>query len=94
MYIISLNYKVDLSVMDEARPKHIEWLKSHYDTGLFIASGRKIPPTGGIILCRSISRSKLEGILSTDPFATQNLATYEIIEFDPVMTCPKLSGIK
>lgn len=93
MYVISLTYLADLDVMDAARPRHLEWLKKQYDAGLFLASGRKSPPTGGVILARAMDRSDLDEILASDPFAMEELANYEITEFDPAMTCPELSGV-
>jgi uncharacterized protein YciI len=93
MYVISLTYLVDIDVMDEARPRHLEWLQKHYDADLFLASGRKTPAKGGVILARAMPREKLDQILATDPFALENLATYDIIEFDPAMTCSALAGV-
>ncbi len=93
MYVISLSYLVGIDVMDEARPRHLVWLKAQYDAGLLLASGRKTPATGGVILARAMPREKLDAMLATDPFAIEKLATYEIIEFDPAMTCPELEGV-
>ena len=93
MYVISLTYKVELSQMDEARPLHLEWLKKHYDSGLFIASGRQNPPVGGVIIANQIPRAELDALLKTDPFAQQNLAEYDIVEFEAKMTCNALKGI-
>lgn len=88
-----LSYTKDLSVMDAARPAHLEWLQKYYDEKLFLASGRQKPAKGGVILSRAMPRDRLEEILKEDPFAIQNLATYEIIEFEPKMTSPELSGV-
>lgn len=93
MYVILLSYTKDLSVMDAARPAHLEWLQKYYDEKLFLASGRQNPAKGGVILSRAMPRDRLEEILKEDPFAIQNLATYEIIEFEPKMTSPELSGV-
>lgn len=94
MYVISLTYHAPLAEMDMARPKHLDWLQKHYDAGLFIASGRKVPPTGGVIIAKGMAREDLDALLATDPFAMDKLASYEIIEFDPKMTCPELAGIQ
>ena len=92
MYVISLSYKVPLETVIEHRPAHIDWLKTHYDSGLFIASGRKNPPNGGIIISNVIEREALENLLKEDPFYQHDLADYEIIEFDAIMTCPELKN--
>ena len=92
MYVISLSYKVPLDTIIEHRPAHLEWLQIHYDSGLFIASGRKNPPNGGVIISKAIEREVLEKILQSDPFSLNDLADYEIIEFDAIMTCPELKN--
>ncbi|SLM61861.1 FIG00613393: hypothetical protein [Dickeya aquatica] len=73
--------------MDEVEgflESHVTWLKRGYEQGLFIASGRKNPRTGGVILARSIERAVLEDFLKQDPF--QAVARYEVTDFQPSMT--------
>ena len=59
-----------------------------------IASGRKIPRTGGIILSNLSDQKKLLNIIEEDPFKKNNLAEYEIIEFEPSMTSKELGFLK
>lgn len=93
MYVISLTYKAGLDVMDAERPAHLDWLQKNYDAGLFLASGRQVPPTGGIILAKAMPRPQLDAILKEDPFSQKDLADYAITEFEPKMTGPELAGI-
>jgi uncharacterized protein YciI len=60
-------------------------LKQEYADGKFLASGRKVPKTGGVILCSVKTRDELEAILAKDPFHIAGIADYEIIEFIPSM---------
>lgn len=94
MFIISLTYIVDLEKVDELLPLHVEYLKKQYEKGNFIASGRKIPRTGGIIFSKLKSLEKLQEVLNKDPFKINNLATYEIQEFLPSMTSDKFLNLK
>jgi len=94
MFIISLTYIVDLKEIDELLPKHIEYLKTQYKKGTFIASGRKIPRTGGIIFSKVENIQKLEEILEQDPFKINNLARYDIQEFIPSMTSDEFLNLK
>jgi len=64
MFIVSLTYIVDLEKVDELLPLHADYLKNQYEKGNFIASGRKIPRTGGIILSKLDSIEKLEEVFS------------------------------
>ncbi|MDC7225102.1 MAG: YciI family protein [Spirochaetales bacterium] len=68
MFIISLNYKADLQEVDKHLEAHGEYLKEEYRKGNFIASGRKVPRTGGVILSRIEEEGELEEVLRRDPF--------------------------
>jgi uncharacterized protein YciI len=68
-------------------------LEEQYALGNFVASGRKVPRTGGIILSQLKDRQQLENILSDDPFKKNKLADYEIIEFIPSKTNEPLKCI-
>ncbi len=94
MFIVSLTYIVDLEKVDEGLPLHVDYLKNQYKKGNFIASGRKIPRTGGIILSKLDSIEKLEEVLNQDPFKVNNLAEYKIEEFIPSMTSDNFVNLK
>ena len=94
MFIVSLTYIVDLEKVDELLPLHVDYLKNQYEKGNFIASGRKIPRTGGIILSKLDRIEKLEEVLNQDPFKINNLAEYKIEEFIPSMTSNDFVNLK
>lgn len=94
MYIINITYKTDLKVVEMYLQEHIKYLKNEYSKGNFIASGRKNPRTGGIILSKVENKIKLEEILAKDPFYVNNVADYEIIEFIPSMTSKEFECLK
>jgi len=85
MFIVSLTYKSDLEEVDKHLEAHVAYLKQEYANGNFIASGRKIPRTGGIILSCVKNKDELELILSKDPFNKAGIAEYDITEFVPSM---------
>lgn len=66
------------------------FLNEQYELGHFIASGRKVPRTGGIILSNVKSKSELEEIIEKDPFKKNELADYELTEFVPSKTSEEL----
>lgn len=82
VYVILVNYLVDLSAIDEALDAHIRWLDEQYDAGLFLASGRRKPRTGGIIFAVG-DRAAIDAAVARDPFAERSLAHHEVIEFHP-----------
>ena len=94
MFIVSLTYKRDLEEVDKHLDAHVAYLKQEYANGNFIASGRKIPRTGGIILSCVKNKDELESILANDPFHKEGIAEYDIIEFVPSMVAEGLEIIK
>jgi len=85
MFLVSLTYNCPLEEVDTLLDAHVAYLKKEYANGNFIASGRKVPRTGGIILSRVQTKSELETILAKDPFNQAGIAEYEITQFIPSM---------
>lgn len=88
MVIITLTYLKPLSEIDALMRQHVAWLKTHYASGLFIASGRQKPRVGGIILAKSRNMKALKSAMATDPFVKAGATSFELIEFAPSMTAP------
>lgn len=93
MFIVSLNYIKPIDVVEKHLEAHVDYLKQHYEKKNFIASGRKVPRTGGVILSNLESKAELEQILAQDPFSINNVAELEIIEFVPSMTLPEFANL-
>ncbi|MBA8876699.1 YciI family protein [Phyllobacterium myrsinacearum] len=93
MYVVSLTYIAPLEQLDAAAVEHIAFLDRHYATGTFLASGRKVPRTGGVILARSESEEALRAILAEDPFWVKKLATYDIQQFAATKAQKGLEGL-
>lgn len=94
MFIVSLNYIAPITEVEKHLEAHIEYLKKHYDLKHFLASGRKVPRTGGVILMDLETREALDQIVSEDPFHINKVASYEITEFIPTMTHPQLDPFR
>ncbi|ADR35402.1 YCII-related protein (plasmid) [Sulfuricurvum kujiense DSM 16994] len=90
MFIVSLTYIKPLEEVDALLDEHVAYLKEQYALGNFVASGRKVPRTGGVILARSVSREEIETIITLDPFYRHHVAEYEISEFSPTMSVDEL----
>ncbi|KHK04394.1 YciI family protein [Desulfovibrio sp. TomC] len=93
MFLVILTYQKPLEVIDALLEAHFRYLEDTFARGVFLASGRQEPRTGGVILARAESRSILETILADDPFAREGAANYEIIEFIPGKVAPQLSAL-
>lgn len=94
MFIVSLTYKVDVSVVDTYLAEHMAYLEKQYALGHFIASGRKVPRTGGVILARADSAEALDLILQDDPFFKAGVADYAVTEFIATKVGPGLEALK
>ena len=93
LFVAILSYKVPLEKIDEFRAIHLDFLESYYQRGMFIASGPWVPRTGGVIIAKCDSKEDLQKILAQDPFAINELAIYEIIEFSPTKWSKEFEGI-
>ncbi len=93
MMILSLTYIKSLDEVETYLQEHIEYLKTYYASGDFLASGRKIPRTGGVILAQG-TRQHIENIITHDPFYRHKIATYELTEFIPTMTSQDLAFLQ
>lgn len=93
IYVVILTYIKPLEDVDSQIPEHVEWLKKGYSDGVFLASGRRIPRNGGVILAKCDNIESLEARLSQDPFQKLNIAKAEIIPFEATMKAQLLETI-
>ena len=82
-FVVSLHYVQPLSAIDAAMRSHVAFLEKHRKAGVFIAWGRKVPRSGGIIIACGESRGEIERIMADDPFVVRRLADVEVTEFLP-----------
>ena len=72
---------------------HLAWVKRGYAEHGFLASGRKVPRTGGVILARG-PRAEIEPFIETDPFRQHGIADFEITEIDVTTAIEGLEALK
>lgn len=92
MFLIMITYKKPIEVVDQFLAQHREFLESHYQNNCFVVSGPRNPRTGGVILSQLKDREQLMNLLKQDPFYIHDIASYELIEFDPVKYHPNFSS--
>jgi uncharacterized protein YciI len=90
--VVSLTYGADLDAIDAAMSEHVDWLSDAYANGLLVASGRKQPRTGGIIIAIG-GRTEVEDLIARDPFVSRGLATADIIPFTASMAATPLADL-
>ncbi|MEU1290164.1 YciI family protein [Kitasatospora sp. NPDC005856] len=92
MFVMELTYTAGLESIDAVLPQHIAWLEEHYAAGTFLASGRKVPRDGGVILAVGQDRAGVEALVANDPFVRAGLAEYRVTEFLATTTGPELAA--
>lgn len=93
MFVVDLNYTASLEKIDAIMGDHMKFLRKYYKLNAFIASGRKVPRTGGIILVLAKSVEDVEKIINEDPFIINKLAEYKITEFKTSQVHPSLTDL-
>ncbi|KIF70783.1 hypothetical protein HY68_22760 [Streptomyces sp. AcH 505] len=91
MFVLELTYTAPLDRVDAAMADHVAWLEKGYATGLLIASGRKVPRDGGVILAAGTDRAAVEQLAAEDPFTVAGVCAYRITEFVATKTAPGLA---
>ncbi|MFB8384003.1 YciI family protein [Streptomyces rubiginosohelvolus] len=91
MFVLELTYTAPVERVDALMAEHITWLDEQYAAGVFIASGRKDPRDGGVILAVGEDRAAIERIAAADPFAAHDVCAYRITEFVATKTAPALA---
>jgi uncharacterized protein YciI len=66
-------------------------LEASFRSGTFVAAGRQLPRTGGIILARGLSRGALAELMQRDPFVSTGAASFAITEFRTSLHHPEFS---
>ncbi|EPD67171.1 MULTISPECIES: YciI family protein [Streptomyces] len=90
MFVLELTYTAPLDAVDALLPEHVAWLDEQYGKGVFLASGRKEPRDGGVILAVAENRARIEEIVAGDPFNVAGVCTYRVTEFRATKTAPEL----
>ena len=93
MFIINLHYIVPLEQLDAHMTDHVKFLQKYYKQNVFVASGRKVPRTGGIILALANSKAEVDEIITEDPFYIHKLAEFSVIEFLTSQSHPDLKKL-
>ncbi|POX45758.1 hypothetical protein C3489_33425 [Streptomyces sp. Ru71] len=90
MFVMELIYTAPLDAVDAVLKDHVVWLDEQYAQGHFLASGRKEPRDGGVIIAVAGDRARIEAIAASDPFVAAGVCEYRITEFIATKTAPEL----
>ncbi|MFD3870523.1 YciI family protein [Streptomyces sp. NPDC058623] len=94
MFVMELTYIAPIEDVEDEMDAHVAWLAGHYANGVFLASGRKVPRDGGVILAGGVSRAEIEEIAAGDPFVVAGVCSYRITEFLATRTSADLATVR
>jgi uncharacterized protein YciI len=92
-FLILIKYKVPIETVEEHTPAHREYLKEQYAKGLLLMSGPFVPRTAGVLWAQAEAREAIDQMTEGDPFFTNAVADFEIIEFKPIMHADSLNRL-
>src|SRR5260221_10670888 len=82
MFVLLITYIKPLEEVNKVLDAHKLYIKANFERSIFIVSGRRIPPTGGVILARAASKAEIEAVVAEDPYVHAGVAEYQIMEFN------------
>jgi len=91
MFVIILRYTKPLAEIDRLMPAHVRFLEEGYAAGVFLASGRRVPRDGGVIIAAGAGVGVVSELMAHDPFVEAGAATFEVIEFRTSFHHPALT---
>ena len=92
MIVVVLRYTADISVIDELRPAHRDWLQQALDDGRLLMAGPKNPREGGMFLVRG-ALAEVKAWAANAPFALAGAADYDVFEIEPTIATPAVKEL-
>lgn len=90
MFVLLVHYTQPMDKVQTVTPAHREYLDKAVASGHLLVSGRRNPPVGGAVIARFKSLDDARAFTEADPFVTQGVARYDIIEFAAVKHAPEI----
>ncbi len=82
MYVLIVEYTKSEEQVAKVRAAHAAWVSKYVSAGTLLIAGPSKDKTGGVLLAKAIDIAKINAIVAEDPYVTENVAQYRIIDFD------------
>ncbi len=79
-FVLISRYTAPLEQVEALVPAHRAYLEEQLARGIFVASGRRVPWTGGVIVAQG-TRAEVEAAVAADPFTQAGVAETELVEW-------------
>ena len=83
MFAAVSDYLAPLGEVDLLRKAHHRWVEQLYRAGAILVSGRREPPSGGVVVATAESEEAMLALLESDPFVAGGVARYTVYAFSP-----------
>jgi uncharacterized protein YciI len=83
VYLMISQYLKPLAEVEVHRADHQAYLDTLEQRGVLVSSGRKNPPTGGVILFAVDTAEEAEALVADDPYVKAGVAHYEPTGWEP-----------
>lgn len=93
MFLISITYTQPLPAVERVLEAHRRYLREAPLASRIVMTGRRRPPTGGLVMLRADSRAEVEAFVQADPYFTENVAAFDIVEFDVAQVAEGLTPL-
>lgn len=94
MYALVVDFIKPAEEVKKYAERHGAWVNKHFQEGSFLLAGPKKCGLGGVILTKSMDKKVLNVLLADDPYVTEDVAEYRIVDFDCKLTVDTLSALK
>lgn len=81
LFAVDITYNVPISEIEPHIESHMGFIDKGYAEGRFLASGAKVPRTGGMIIAIGKDRAEIEALMAQDPFTIAGVVALQITEF-------------
>ncbi|KIL39164.1 hypothetical protein SD70_21680 [Gordoniibacillus kamchatkensis] len=77
---------LDVEKSQTYRPEHLEYLEARAKEGKIFARGKFADGWGGMVIYRANSLAEVQEMVDEDPYIVQKARTYEIHEWDMLLS--------
>lgn len=91
-FVVTITYIKPIEVVEEHTPAHREFAAQLKEEGFFFLGGPFNPRTGGMLICQAADKAAVEETLSKDPFWENEIASYDIREWQVKVGAELLNG--
>lgn len=92
IFVVDIDYPRGAAAVDPLIAGHRAFLDRIEAKGLLIASGAKVPRSGGVMILRAADAGAVAALLADDPLNVPGLADYRVTRMAPARLHPGLGG--